>query len=144
MLFVVVLEFVDMGAAVVWEGVVDPDADVIGFIGGNVTEVTAVFGVDDFDGVGVVLVLRLCDEEGVEVHACKVADATAKVDACYLGVIEVWVDIGPVEAIIVREWTGVGAVDDGDVGVKVVGFICLPDGFTLRVGERLALWLLRL
>ena len=89
--FVVVLIFVDVGATFARELVVDPDADIIGFFGWYISELSLVFSMNYFDGVFVELVIGFRNEQRVEIYASKIFDATAIVDACNLCMIEVFI-----------------------------------------------------
>ena len=61
-----------MGSAGVWELVVEKLTDGGSFVGRDVAEVLVTFGVNDFDGVLVVLVFGVGDQLRVEVCAGEV------------------------------------------------------------------------
>ena len=139
---IVVVFLKNMGSTGVGELVVKELTDGGSFFGRDVAEVLVTFGVDDFDGVLVVLVFGVGDQLRVEVCAGEVFDSPGEIDTCNFGVVEVWVDIRPIHAVVVRERAVVCAIDDGPSGVVVEGFVRLSDCFELCVcqGSRFFLW----
>jgi hypothetical protein len=90
---VIVIVFLNnMGSAGVGELVVKKLTDDGGFFCWDISEVLVAFGVNDFDGVLVVLVFGVGDQLRVEVCAGEIFDSAGEIDTCNFCVVEVRVD----------------------------------------------------